>query len=77
MIAGKLRKAILIRHVHNKPTPDGFKVWCLCDSATGYVLKFVICDGEEKRHFYSLRGCVRDGECVVLTLSEGLQEVQL
>jgi hypothetical protein len=51
MIAGKVNKAVLVVHVQGKPTPDGFKVWCLCDSATGYVHRFVICDGTEQSYY--------------------------
>ena len=76
MIAGKVKKATLIHHVHNKPTPDGFKVWSLCDSAYKYMHKFVIADGRERVEYQHLKETdIRVGEAVVLTLAQGLPKV--
>jgi hypothetical protein len=76
MIAGKVKKAILIHHVHNKPTPDGFKVWCLSCSHTGYVHGFIVCAGEETGYYVEVRSSVRQGEAVVLKLTENTKEVR-
>jgi len=41
-----------------KPTKRGYKVWCLADSKTGYVLKFEIYIGKSE--------CSSDGDGATL-----------
>ena len=50
MVGAKLR-SFLIRIIKNKPTPTGFRVWCLCESgnvARGYYHHMIVNDGKEK-----------------------------
>jgi hypothetical protein len=67
MVGGKLR-CFLIKTVHGKPTPNGFRIWCLCDSKTGYLHRFYINDNTEQCKY----PWATHGEAVILHLSEGL-----
>ena len=35
------------QYIKNKPTKWGFKLWCLCDSETGYTANFAVYRGKE------------------------------
>jgi len=35
------------QYIKNKPTKWGFKLWCLCDSQTGYTVNFAVYRGKE------------------------------
>lgn len=35
------------QYIRNKPTKWGFKLWCLCDSRTGYTVNFSVYRGKE------------------------------
>lgn len=69
MIPFKGRSA-LKQYMPMKPVKRGYKVWCLCDSKTGYVNKFDIYCGKshanEKNQEFGL------GEQVVLNLTKDL-----
>jgi hypothetical protein len=67
MIGGKLR-CFLIKTVKGKPTPTGFRVWCVCDSKTGYLHRFFVNDDTEKSKY----PWAHVGEAVVLHLTEHL-----
>ena len=34
------------QYIPQKPVKQGFKIWMLADSATGYVLKFTVYEGK-------------------------------
>ncbi|XP_049861702.1 piggyBac transposable element-derived protein 4-like [Schistocerca gregaria] len=52
-----------------KPVKRGYKVWCLADSETGYVIKFDIYTGKSNDR------CTENslGECVVISLTQDLK----
>ena len=55
------------QYIKNKPVKWGFKLWCRCDSETGYLYHFDLYTGKKK---HSEKGL---GESVVLQLCEPLQ----
>ena len=48
----------------NKPTKRGYKIWCICDARTGYILLFSIYTGADETTEFGL------GEKVILTLAD-------
>lgn len=54
-------RCFLIRMIKNKPTPVGFRIWCLSDGATGAFLRIMVNDGTE-----CLQSCLRK-PCTVTT----------
>jgi hypothetical protein len=67
MVGAKLR-CFLIKKIMNKPTPNGFRIWCLCDSKTGYLHRFYINDNTETCKY----PWATHAESVILHLSENL-----
>jgi hypothetical protein len=67
MVGAKLR-CFFIRTIKGKPTPTGFRIWCICDSRTGYLHRFYINDQTEKLKY----PWAHAGEAVVLHLTEHL-----
>jgi hypothetical protein len=65
MVGGKLR-CFLIKTVKGKPTPTGFRIWCACDSRTGYLHRFYVNDESEKVKY----PWAHVGEAVILHLTE-------
>lgn len=47
MIAFKGR-SMLKQYMPNKPIKRGYKVWCLADSTTGFIIGFIVYTGKEK-----------------------------
>ncbi|CAH1957168.1 unnamed protein product [Acanthoscelides obtectus] len=69
MIAFKGRSSIK-QYMPMKPVKRGYKVWCLADSATGYICKFDIYTGktsDSEKQNYGL------GERVVINLTSSLK----
>ena len=61
---------ILKQYVKGKPVQWGFKLWCRCDSKTGYLFQFDLYTGKKSDHIeHGL------GEGVVLTLTEKLKNL--
>ena len=56
---------ILRQYVKGKPIQCGFKMWCRCDSKSGYLFDFDLYTG--KKHNHTEHGL---GEGVVLHLTE-------
>ena len=61
---------ILKQYVKGKPVQWGFKVWCRCDSKSGYLFQFDLYTGKKTGHVeHGL------GEGVVLSLTEQIQSM--
>ena len=61
---------ILRQYVKGKPIQWGFKMWCRCESKTGYLHEFDIYTGKKRGQVeYGL------GEGVVLHLTEKIQHL--
>lgn len=59
---------VMKQYIKNKPVKWGFKLWCRCDSATGYLFEFDLYTGKRTTGIeYGL------GESVVLQLTEKLK----
>lgn len=56
-------RSTLKQYMPNKPTKRGYKVWCICDARTGYILFFSIYTGADETTEFGL------GEKVILTLA--------
>ena len=65
-ISGFKGISALKQYLPLKPTNRGYKIWCLCESKSGYFLNFSVYTGksENSSRIYGL------GEKVVLFLSE-------
>lgn len=63
-------RSSLKQYMPMKPVKRGYKVWCLADSKTGFISKFQIYSGKEKKSSDSEKGL---GERVVLKLTEDLE----
>lgn len=46
MVKSKAR-FLFKQYIKNKPTKWGFKLWCLCDSESGYTVNFMVYRGKE------------------------------
>ena len=46
MVASKARCS-MVQFVPSKPTRFGFKVWCIADSITGYIIEFEMYEGKK------------------------------
>ncbi|GAB0095806.1 hypothetical protein DMENIID0001_112360 [Sergentomyia squamirostris] len=57
------------QYMKDKPIKWGFKIWCRCDSDTGYLYECDVYQGRKTLPDYGL------GECVVLQLSEKIQNI--
>ena len=44
----------LKQYMPNKPTKRGYKIWCICDARTGYILLFSIHTGADKTTEFGL-----------------------
>ena len=51
MVKSKARFSFYKQYIRNKPTKLCFKLWCLCDSQTGYTVNFVVYCGKEGEIF--------------------------
>jgi hypothetical protein len=67
MVGAKVR-CFLLKTIKGKPTPTGFRIWCLCDTKTGFLHRFYINDGTEQCKY----PWAHAGEAVILHLSEHL-----
>jgi hypothetical protein len=67
-MVGYKGRSTLKQYMPNKPTKRGYKVWCICDAQTGYILDFNIYTGASETTEYGL------GEKVILTLANPFLE---
>ena len=52
------------QYMPNKPTKRGYRIWCICDARTGYILLFSIYTGADETTEFGLR------EKVILMLAD-------
>lgn len=64
-------RSSLKQYMPQKPVKRGYKVWCLSDSETGYVIKFDVYTGKKKEGSESKQFGL--GESVILNLTKNLQ----
>ncbi|XP_055710857.1 piggyBac transposable element-derived protein 2-like [Phlebotomus papatasi] len=62
-------KNAMKQYVHKGPIKWGFKMWCRCDSTSGYLFEFDLCQGKKSQSQYEL------GEGVVLKLCKEIENI--
>ncbi|GAB0099758.1 hypothetical protein DMENIID0001_156450 [Sergentomyia squamirostris] len=60
---------LMKQYIRNKPIKWGFKMWCRCDAATGYLFEFDIYQGKKALPEFGL------GEGVVVTLCKSIENL--
>ncbi|KAJ6647307.1 PiggyBac transposable element-derived protein 4 [Pseudolycoriella hygida] len=61
-------RCVLKQYMPMKPIKRGYKVWCLADAVTGFILAFIVYTGKEKIITESTLG-----ERVVMTFAQKLR----